>query len=104
MRRAARGIAPPGEHGRLGLRQRALALGAQLGQVEVELGPLRARDRPLVLVAEMVCAVTGADRELHRRVPPHAPVRVPEPRGGGTKMWSPPRFACDGSIKRAPLR
>src|SRR5262249_59432612 len=98
MRRAARGIAPPGGHGRLGPRQRALALGARLGQVEVELGPLRARDRPLVLVAEMVCAVTGADGELDRRVLPHPPVDVPLPGVGETTFVAPPRLAFEGSV------
>src|SRR5947209_20571115 len=80
MRRTARGIAAPGCRGWLRLAERAgHTLGARRGQVEVELGPLRARDRPLALVAEMICAVTGADGELHRRLLHHVIVDVLEP-------------------------
>src|SRR5262252_8249081 len=103
MRRAVRGIAPPGGHGRLGPRQRALALGARLGQVEVELGPLRARDRPLVLVAEMVRAVTGADRELDRRFPHHAVVDVLEPVVEESKLVAPTILAVKRVIVRATM-
>ena len=106
MRRAARGIAPPGEHGRFGLRQRAgdaVAPGIRLGQVEVELGPLGARERPLVLVAEMVCAVTGADRQLDRRFLHHAVVDVLEPVVEEAKLVAPPILAVEGVIMRAAM-
>src|SRR6266516_4764453 len=80
MRRTARGIAAPGCRVWLSLAERARhTFAAWGGQVEVELGPLRARDGPFVLVAEMVFAVTGADGELHRRLLHYGIVDVLEP-------------------------
>src|SRR5262249_60759148 len=103
---AAGGIALPGERGGLGLRQRAgngAALGGWLGQVEVELGPLRARDRPLVLVTEMVRAVTGADREVHGRFPHHAVVDVLKPVVEEAQLVAPPILAVKRMIVRAAM-
>src|SRR6185312_12232980 len=77
------GIGPRCGGRRLGGRQRAgdaFAFGTiRLGEIEIEPGPLRARDRPFVLVAEMIFAMAGADRELDRRFLHHAVVDVLEP-------------------------
>ena len=66
--------------------QRALGLAAALRwrillDVQVELRPLRARDRPFVLVAERIRlrAAAGADLELDRRLVHHAGVDALEP-------------------------
>src|SRR5580765_6127538 len=83
VRRAGGGIAA--RCGRRGLRSGkraadALAFGAVgLGEVQVQPCPFRARERPLVLVAEMILAVAGTDRELDRRLLHYAVVDVLEP-------------------------
>ncbi len=103
---ATRGIAALGESGGLGLGERtghAAAFGAWRGQVEVELGPLRARDRPLFLVAEMIRAVAGADGELHRRLLHHAIVDVLEPVVEEAQLVVPPIVAVERMIMRAAM-
>src|SRR5260370_36938569 len=96
MGRAARGIAPLGGRRGLGPAERTrVAVAAPRGQIEVELGPLRARDRPLALVAEMICAVTGADGELHRRVLHHFVVDVLDPGRGESQLVASAVAPCE---------
>jgi hypothetical protein len=51
----------------------------------------------------MVCAVTGADRELHRRFLHHAVVDVLEPVVEESKLVAPPVLAVEGMIMRAAM-
>src|SRR2546423_5716069 len=82
---------------------RAIGLRLRRGQVEVELGPMRACDRPLVLIAEMIRAVTGANGELHRRFGHHAVVDVLEPVVEETQLITPPIFAVEWMGMRAAV-
>src|SRR5215813_42373 len=104
MGRAARRIALLGGRGGLGFAQRPRhAVGPCPGQVEVELGPLRARDRPFVLVAEMIRAVTGADSELHRRLLHHTVVDVLEPVIEELELVAPPILGIERVVVRAAM-
>ncbi len=92
---AGGGIAARGGRSRFCCCERAgFAFGA-VRQVEVEPGPLRARERPFVLVAEMVFAVAGADRELDRRLLHHAVVDVLQPVVEEAQLVAPPVLAVE---------
>ena len=82
----------------------ALAFGAvRLGEVQVQPGPLRARERPLVLVTEMIFAVAGADRELDRRLQHHAVVDVLEPVVEEPQLVAPAVLAMERMEVRAAV-
>src|SRR5436190_10910864 len=107
VRRAGGGIAARPCRGGLRSGQRAadaLAFGAVgLGEVQVQPGPFRARERPLVLVAEMILAVAGADRELDRRLLHHAGVDVLEPVVEEAQLVAPAVLAVERMEVRAAM-
>src|SRR5262245_62720272 len=97
VRCAGGGIAARGGRRRLRARQRAGV------EVEIEPGPLRARERPLVLVAEMIFAVAGADRELDRRLLHDAIVDVLEPIVEEAQLIAPAVLAVERMQVRAAM-
>src|SRR5262249_27786109 len=102
----AGGIAALGCRGGLGSRQysgNAVALPLRPGQVQVEVGPLPARDRPLVFVAEMVSAMTGADGELHRRLVHHPVIDLLEPVVEEAQLIAAPILAVERMVVRAAM-
>ena len=78
----------------IGRRRAAPALsdvpGARLRQIEIELGPARARERPFVLVAPFDLVAALADRELHRRLLHDAVVDAFEPVVEEPQLIAPP--------------
>src|SRR3954447_9580681 len=69
----------------------------------MQFGPLRARDRPLVLVAEMVLAMAGADGELDRWLLHHAIVDVLEPVVEEAELVAPSVLAVEWMVVRAAM-
>src|SRR5215472_15244188 len=101
---AAGGIAALGCRGGLGLGEPAgVVFAGRRGEVEVELSPLRARDRPLVFVAELVSAMTGADGELHRRLVHHPVIDVLEPVVEEAQLIAAPILAVERMVVRAAM-
>src|SRR3954453_16337184 len=69
----------------------------------MQFGPLRARDRPLVLVAEMIFAMAGTDGELDRRLPHQAVVDVLEPVIEEAELVAPTVLAVERMVMRAAV-
>ena len=64
-------------------------------QIEIELGPLRAGERPFVLVAPFDLVAPFADRELDRRLVHHAVVDAFEPVVEEADLIGPPSSAVE---------
>src|SRR5438128_8663046 len=103
---AGRVRARPGD-GRLCPRERSgdavTCAVVRLGQIEIEPRPLRARDRPFVLVAEMIGAAAGADRKLDRRLLHHAVVDIFEPVVEEAQLIAPSILAVERMVMRAAM-